>query len=416
MRSSNRGDGDMSKVLTTERVATVTDLGRARSSVALAGRDGERLIEWLREAFLLHSDDRPVVIFLRHVTPGRRLGDKLGTIQLKVLAPDQRNAEAAPEVAHALWAKAENYASGLGGATQQFGVHAFYEDNPGESESGTFFWIKVGQSTDTAIDSMPANETGVLRLVMGKLDRFEDNFCDLMTGSVTMMQCMREQIRDMHEQALLDRKERRENEETVRQAKLAEIDREAQREASKSDREMKRELGETVKTVGLAIARKWGGLDVRDVTSPGSKQLMTVFESLSQDEGRFMDLLSRLSPVERTNFMEWWQGQIAALEQVKAGGVTSAAAAAAAATPPAPATPPPAAPPAAASTPAEQAAVAETQAQQWAAVAAALKADAAAQAATAQPAEPVVAPVVAPAVEPTPEPPAPKPARKAKKE
>ena len=398
----------MGKLLTTERAATVTDLGRVRSSVALAGRDGERLIEWLREAFLLHTDARPLVVYLRHVTPGRRLGDKLGTIQLKALAPDQRDAESAPEMAHALWAKAENYAAGLGGSTQQFGAHAYYEDDPSESESGCFFWIKVGQTSERNIDSLPANEAGVLQLVMGKLDRFEDNFCDLMTGSVTMMQCMREQIRDMHEQALLDRKERRENEEVVRKSKLAEIDREAQREASKADREMKKELGETVKTVGLAIARKWGGLDVRDVTSPGSKQLMTVFESLSQDEGRFMDLLSRLSPVERTNFMEWWQGQISALEQAKAGGVTSAAATAA----PAPAAPKPPEAPAAASTPAEQAAVAETQAQQWAAVAAALKADAEAQAATAQPA----APVVAPAVEPTPEPPAPKPARKAKKE
>lgn len=392
----------MGKLLTTERAATVTDLGRVRSSVALAGRDGERLIEWLREAFLLHTDTRPVVIYLRHVTPGRKLGDKLGTIQLKALDPDQRSAEAAPEMAHALWAKAENYAAGLGGSSQQFGAHAYYEDDPAESETATFFWIKVSQAAD-AIDSLPANEGGVLRLVMGKLDRFEDNFCDLMTGSVTMMQCMREQIRDMHEQALLDRKERRENEEVVRKSKIAEIDREAQREASKADREMKKELGETVKTVGLAIARKWGGLDVRDVTSPGSKQLMTVFESLSQDEGRFMDLLSRLSPVERTNFMEWWQGQIAALEQVKAGGVTSAAATAA----PAPAAPKAPEAPAAASTPAEQAAVAETQAQQWAAVAAALKADAAAQAA---------APAVEPTPEPTPEPPAPKPSKRGKKE
>lgn len=395
----------MGKLLTTERVATVTDLGRVRGNgSALAGRDGERLIEWLRESFLLHTDARPVVIYLRHVTPGRKLGDKLGTIQLKALAPDQRDAEAAPEMAHALWAKAENYASGLGGSTQQFGVHAYYEDEPSESESGTFFWIKVGQQANE-IDSLPANEGGVLRMVMGKLDRFEDNFCDIMTGSVTMMQCMREQIRDMHEQSLADRKERRENEETVRKAKLAEIDREAQREASKADREMKKELGETVKTVGLAIARKWGGLDVRDVTSPGSKQLMTVFESLSQDEGRFMDLLSRLSPVERTNFMEWWQGQIAALEQVKAGGVVTSAVAPTVAAPVAE-TPTPAQP----TSPAEQAAVAEAQAQQWAAVAAALKADAEAQAATSKPAEP------APVAEPTPEPAPSKPSKRSKKE
>ncbi len=404
----------MGKLLTTERAATITDLGRVRAGngVALTGRDGERLIEWLREAFALHTDARPLVVYLRHVTPGRRLGDKLGTIQLKALAPDQRDAEAAPEMAHALWAKAENYAAGLGGSTQQFGAHAYYEDDPSESESGCFFWIKVGQTAERNIDSLPANEAGVLQLVMGKLDRFEDNFCDLMTGSVTMMQCMREQIRDMHEQSLLDRKERRENEEVVRKAKIAELDREQQRESLKIERETKRELVDTVKTVGLAVARKWGGLDVRDATSPGAKQLMMTFESLAKDEGRFMEILSKLTDAERANFMEWWQGQIEMMEKLKGGGApASAPAAAAAASTTRPAE---SAPAAVASTPAEQAAVAEAQAQQWAAVAAALKADAEAQAATAKPAEPVVAPEPTP--EPTPEPPAPAPKKKSKKE
>lgn len=302
-------------------VAAITDIGKARGGLpALMGRDGERLVEWLREACALHTDDRAVVIYLKHVTPNRRLGDKLGTLQLKLLAPEQRDGEAVAEMAHSVWSKAENYAAGLGGAAQQFVVQAYFETDPAESETSCFFWIKVAvPGAERGIDSLPANETGVLQLMMGKLDRFEDNFCDLMTGSVTMMQVMREQIRDLHDQALADRRERREGEEEVRKAKLAELDRAAARDSAKADHEAKRELVSTVKTVGLAVARKWGGLDVRDAVSPGSQQLLTVFQSLARDEGRLMEVLARLSDSERAGFMEWWEAQIHTMEQLQGG-------------------------------------------------------------------------------------------------
>jgi hypothetical protein len=384
----------MGKALTTERVtAPVTDLGRIRPSGALQGRDGERLTQWLREQVLLHTDEKPIVIYLRHVTPGRKLGDKLGTIQLKALANDQRDEESIPEMAHSIWSKAENYAAGLGGSQQQFAVHSYYESSPGESESSCYFWIKVSTQADQSIDSVPANEAGVLRLVMGKLDRLEDSFCDLMEGSATMMRCMREQLNDMHSQSMEDRKERRENEEAVRKAKMDALDREQVREQAKAQRESQKDLIDTVKTVGLAVARKWGGLDVRDVTSPGSKQLMLTFQSLARDENRFMQVLSSLNEVERANFMEWWEAQIAAVEEMQQKSAKAAAGTPAtpAAAPAAPATPEPPK-----QTLAEQLAIIEAQQAELAAVAAAIKA---AQA-TETPAEPEAKTVETPAVEP----------------
>jgi hypothetical protein len=240
---------------------------------------------------------------------------------------------------------------------------------------------------------VPANEAGVLRLVMGKLDRLEDSFCDLMEGSATMMRCMREQLNDMHSQSMEDRKERRENEEAVRKAKMDALDREQVREQAKAQRESQKDLIDTVKTVGLAVARKWGGLDVRDVTSPGSKQLMLTFQSLARDENRFMQVLSSLNEVERANFMEWWEAQIAAVEEMQ-----QKSAKAAAGTPVAPVVAPavPATPEPPKQTLAEQLAIIEAQQAELAAVAAAIKA---AQA-TETPAEPEAKTVETPAVEP----------------
>lgn len=375
----------MGKALQTERVAPqqangngtaaavvapITDITPRRQSITMQGRDFERVMQWLREQLGQHNDAKPIVIFLRHVTPGRKLGDKLGTVWLKQLSPEDRTPELLAESA---WNKAENYAQGLGGSQQQFALHSHYEGHldAGESESSCYFWIKVSQQADLSIDSVPATEQGVLRLVMGKLDRIEDNFCDLMEGSATMMRVMREQIADMHSQALEDRKERRANEEEVRKAKLAELDRAATREAAKADQEARRELLGIAKVVGFAAARKWGGLDVRDAVSPGSRQLMTVFESLARDENRLLEILSHLNDTERAGFMEWWNGQIEMMERLQGEKKPGQPATAAAPT----ATPPAGAPAQPAGAPpqvplAEQLKVAEAQAQAAAAQAA----------------------------------------------
>lgn len=408
MHNQNRGDDDMTtQALTAERVDNVTELRRGRGGAGtLMGHDGERLVEWLRDVFQLHTDDRPVVVFLRHVTPHRRIGDKLGTIQLKLLSAGQRTAENAPEMAHMIWAKAENYAFGLGGNAQQFAAHAHYEDNPADSETGCYFWIKLaGEQSDRSVDSLTPDERGVTKLLMAKLDKFEDNFCDIMTGAVTMMDCMRVQMRDLNEQSLAERKERRENEEMIRKAKLETVEQAEKREEAKAHRETQRELVASVKTVALAAARKWGGLDVRDVTTPGNQQLMLAFESLARDEGRFMSVLAALNETERVNFMEWWQAQLASLEQMR-GGKNGTAQPVAPAAPAAPAAAPAASAASAQPSAADQAAQARVQAQQWAAVAAALEADAAAAAAANKsPENPPPAPAAA-AAEPVATPPA----------
>jgi len=430
------GETDMDKVtaLTTDRrkddgangTATM-DLTRLRAQVSM-GSDGERVIQWLTEQIALHSDARPVVIYLHHVTPSRRLGDKLGTLQLKLLAPEQLSAEAVPEMAHSVWGKAEAYATGLGGGAQQFALRSYYEDEPSESESATYFWIRNAQArADRDIDSMPASENGVLRLVMGKLDRLEDSFCDLMEGSAVMMRVMREQMGDLHTQALSERQERRAGEEEVRKAKLAELDRAAAREAAKVDHEAKRELIGTVKTVGLAVARKWGGLDVRDAVSPGAQQLMTVFQSLARDEGRFMEILARLNDSERAGFMEWWQGQIELNEKLQGKPATAAATATPAAAAPAPQVAPQAPLDEQLKVAEAQAAAAAAQAAQWAEIKAAIAAELAkgqapaaaspAAASEAEPAAPAAAPDAAPAaVEPEPTKRARKPKAKEPKE
>lgn len=357
----------------------IADLGRLRAQVNM-GSDGERMIQWLVEQAAIHSDARPVVIYLHHVTPARRVGDKLGTIQLKVLDPEQLKPDALPEMAHSIWSKAEAYATGLGGGAQQFALRSYYEDDPSESESATYFWIRNAQArADRSVDSLPADDNGVLRLVMGKLDRLEDSFCDLMEGSAVMMKCMREQMNDLHAQALAERQERRAGEEEVRKAKLAELDRAAAREEAKVNHEAKRELIGTVKTVGLAVARKWGGVDVRDAVSPGAQQLMTVFQSLARDEGRFMGILAQLSESERAGFMEWWQGQLDMAERLAKGQAPAQAqtAAAVAAVPSAASAPvAPQVPLAEQLKVAEaQAAAAAAQAEQWAGIKAAIAAE-----------------------------------------
>lgn len=432
---------DKTVALTTDRKrgdgangAAVADLTRLRAQVSM-GSDGERVIQWLAEQTALHSDARPLVIYLHHVTPSRKLGDKLGTLQLKLLDPAQYAADALPEMAHSIWGKAEAYAAGLGGGAQQFALRSYYEDDPSESESSTFFWIRnARQAADREIDSMPASENGVLRLVMGKLDRLEDSFCDLMEGSAVMMRVMREQMNDLHAQALAERQERRAGEEEVRKAKLAELDRQAARESAKVDHEAKRELVSTAKTVGLAIARKWGGIDVRDAVAPGAQQLMNVFQSLSRDEGRFMQVLASLSDSERAGFMEWWQQQIDLTERLAKGGPAVAPKCAPTAAPGQPATA--AAPTAPPEVPlAEQLKVAEAQAQaaaaqaaQWAEIKAAIAAELAkgaapapanaSAAATPPPAAPVPEPApAAPPAAPDPAPAAPAaPAKRKKKE
>lgn len=416
---------DKTVALTTDRRkgdgangTAVTDITRLRAQVSM-GSDGERVIQWLTEQVALHSDARPMIIYLHHVTPSRKVGDKLGTLQLKLLAPEQLGADAMPEMAHSVWSKAEAYASGLGGGAQQFALRSYYEDEPSESESATYFWIRNARSTaDREIDSMPASENGVLRLVMGKLDRLEDSFCDLMEGSAVMMRVMREQMNDLHAQALAERQERRAGEEEVRKAKLAELDRAAQREEAKVNHEAKRELIGTVKTVGLAVARKWGGVDVRDAVSPGAQQLMNVFQSLSRDEGRFMQILATLSESERAGFMEWWQGQLELGERLAKGQAPAAAQTAAAVAnapaPAAPAVPPPAAPLAEQLKVAEaQAAAAAAQAKQWAEIQAAIAAELAKE--TTPAAAAPTAPTAPAASEPVPVPVAAAPKRTAKR-
>lgn len=282
--------------------------GRATMRTDIHLREESRVGRFLQQQTMgIRPDGKPVRFTLRHVANGNRVGDLIGAQQLDHELEDKE----VTELAHNIYATAENDASGLGGkGSQRYIVQSFHSEDPGEPSGRIVFEIRatgVRENDDGYLETEPATSTGLVSAVMQQNKQLHGQTLEMVEAVATLLGAMQGQIRDLSGELRSVREERRKDADAVERARSEAWARERDAKLLDTKINTQNELVGGLHLLLPAIARRIGLVDSHMPIAADEVQLIRLAESMTPTQ--LEQIMMTLDEKQRVAFMEWFEAQ-----------------------------------------------------------------------------------------------------------